>query len=397
MADANKDHVTIALFWHSLSAGNLGVGALTVANIEILRSAAAQAGKTAMFVVLGWREPRDTYDVTDDVALVPLRTRYLPAPGGPVGQALREADLVVDIGGGDSFTSIYGSKRFLTIWLTKLRAKLAGLPLILAPQTIGPFDTQSSRWLARWIMNRCDLIASRDAKSTAFLAEMGVSSPIVEATDVAMRLPYQTPPERPDGAPLRVGLNVSGLLFNGGYTGKNEFALKADYAALCREIIARFQRVEGVEVHLVGHVFADHMPVEDDLAACRILAEEFPGAVLAPEFASPSEAKSYIAGMDFFMGARMHATIAAFSSGVPVVPMAYSRKFAGVFGTLGYHRVADCREDDREVVLSKIDDAFRARDQVKVEIARALEQVDSRLDAYRDAIAAIIWRRDRAD
>ena len=54
---------------------------------------------------------------------------------------------------------------------------------------------------------------------------------------------------------------------------------------------------------------------EDDFAANAVLAEEFPKLVTAPRFATPSEAKSYIAGLDFFMGARMHACIAAFSSG----------------------------------------------------------------------------------
>jgi polysaccharide pyruvyl transferase WcaK-like protein len=48
------------------------------------------------------------------------------------------------------------------------------------------------------------------------------------------------------------------------------------------------------------------------------------------------EAKSYISGMDLFIGARMHATIAAISSGVPVIPFSYSRKFEGLFSSLGY-------------------------------------------------------------
>ena len=153
------------------------------------------------------------------------------------------------------------------------------------------------------------------------------------------------PPPR-DGGPVRVGLNVSGLLMNGGYTGKNMFGLTTDYPALIREILRRFTAMEGVETHLVGHVISESQPVEDDFRASEALAEEFPGAVLAPRFASPSEAKSYIAGMDFFMGARMHACIAAFSSGVPVIPMAYSRKFAGLFGTLGYERTVDCTDRD---------------------------------------------------
>ena len=35
----------------------------------------------------------------------------------------------------------------------------------------------------------------------------------------------------------------------------------------------------------------------------------------------------------------MHATIASFSAGVPVIPFSYSRKFEGLFHSLGYDYV----------------------------------------------------------
>src|SRR5690606_38493929 len=148
------------------------------------------------------------------------------------------------------------------------------------------------------------------------------------------------------GGPVRVGLNVSGLLMAGGYDRGNMFGLRMDYPALVREIVGRFRaHPDGCELHLVAHVIPHGTDagealagLEDDHRAARALAAEFPGVVVAPAFRTPSEAKSYIAGLDFFMGARMHSCIAAFSAGVPVVPMAYSRKFAGLFGSLGYDR-----------------------------------------------------------
>lgn len=97
----------------------------------------------------------------------------------------------------------------------------------------------------------------------------------------------------------------------------------------------------GVEVlRACSHQFGREMEITIvDWQDARLLpAAEFPGSVLAPAFASPSEAKSYIAGMDFFMGARMHACITALLSGVPVVPMAYSLKFEGLFGSLDWTR-----------------------------------------------------------
>ncbi len=381
--------LTIALLWHSMNSDNLGIGALTLSHVEILREAARTAGVEPRFLAMSWQDPRPDYGQWDDIENLHFRTRHLIGPSGPLAEGLRRADIVFDIGGGDSFTDIYGPKRFFTIWATKLHAILRHKPLVLSPQTIGPFDTHYARPLAKWSMARARLVVSRDAPTTAFLARIGVSTNVLEATDVAMRLPYDEPRAR-RGGKVKVGLNVSGLLFNGGYTQANQFGLKADYPALIRSIITYFQGMEDVELHVVGHVQSRDLAVEDDHRVGQALAQEFPGLVVSPFFGSPIEAKTYIAGLDFFLGARMHATIAAFSSGVPVVPMAYSRKFNGVFGTLGFDRSVDCKSEDAETIMHSIRVAFQQRDRVRTEIAAAMTQVDARLDAYTQDVAAIL-------
>jgi polysaccharide pyruvyl transferase WcaK-like protein len=148
--------------------------------------------------------------------------------------------------------------------------------------------------------------------------------------------------------------------------------------------------MEGVETHLVGHVISESQPVEDDFRANQALGHEFPGVVLAPRFESPSEAKSYIAGMDFFMGARMHACIAAFSSGVPVIPMAYSRKFAGLFGTLGYDHTVDCTAETNEAILEKTFEGFENRAGLKAEVEAAFARAEARLAPYEAALRATL-------
>ncbi|MBT8456081.1 MAG: polysaccharide pyruvyl transferase family protein [Alphaproteobacteria bacterium] len=376
--------ITIALVWHSMNSDNLGVGALTLSNIAILREAAKEQGLTPHFLVLGWRDPRPWYGEWDDVENIPLRTRHLPAPGGPLGAALARADIVFDIGGGDSFTDIYGTKRFLTVWGTKLRTILAGKPLVLSPQTVGPFETAWARRLARGVMNRAKFVVTRDAPSTQFVSDMGITARVLEATDVAMGLPYDLPTAREGSGPVRVGLNVSGLLFNGGYTQSNQFGLKSDYASVIRQIIEGFLQMPEVELHLVGHVQSEAQPVEDDQRVSEELGREYQGVVVAPVFASPTDAKSYIAGMDFFIGARMHAAIAAFSSGVPVVPMAYSRKFQGVFGTLGYPHVANCKADSAEEIIDRVMSGYANRVALADEVATSMQAINARLYAYRD-------------
>jgi polysaccharide pyruvyl transferase WcaK-like protein len=378
---------------HSARSDNLGVGALTVAEVEIIRDIARRTGVQTHITVLDWKDPRTPYVSGPDVTLFEMGGKDLIRPGGFWAQ-VRRADLVIDIGAGDSFADIYGPRRLNRMFVMKYLTHLARRPLVLAPQTIGPFTRPVSRLLARLSIRLCRIVATRDAKSTDALRELGIdttAAKVIEASDVAFMLPFDLPAPRAAGAPLRVGLNVSGLLMNGGYTGKNMFALKSDYPMLVRKIIRLFlDRPERCEVHLVPHVITEKQAIEDDYSASQALAAEFPGIVVAPKFATPSEAKSYIAGMDFFMGARMHSCIAAFSSGVPVVPMAYSRKFAGLFGTLGYDATVDCTADDEVVILESITEAFANRDNLAGNMGQALDAGRQKLATYVGALEAEI-------
>lgn len=381
--------LVVNLIFHSTRSDNLGVGALTVADIAIIRAAAQRAGRKVRFNVIDWKDKRAPYVTGDDITVTEVSGKDLVNPFGYFAMA-RRADVVVDIGAGDSFADIYGPKRLRSMFIMKFATHLAGRPLVVAPQTIGPFKREQSKRLARVSLNRSAVVATRDQLSTACARELGAIRPIVEASDVALRLPYDPPAARTAG-PLRVGLNVSGLLMSGGYDRKNMFGLKLDYPGLIDNIITAFQSMpDPCEVHLVPHVIVhDKTSPEDDYSASETLARKHPGVKLAPSFASPSEAKTYIAGMDFFAGARMHSCIAAFSSGVPVIPMAYSRKFAGLFGSLGYNHTVDCTSETGEAILDRLLAGFADRASLKNDLDQALAAGLGRLKAYEDALTGL--------
>jgi polysaccharide pyruvyl transferase WcaK-like protein len=356
------------------------VGALTVSNIAIVEKVARELGISVRFKVLGWKDPRPAYVTGPNIEVLPLRARTILEPSG-LYAAVRDCHLVLDISAGDSFADIYGSRRFLFNILSKFVVLAARRPLILSPQTIGPFERWWTKVLAGRAMHSAAVVVTRDGLSSDYVRSFGISETLVEATDVAFRLPYSAPEKRPEG-PVRVGLNISGLLFNGGYTQKNMFGLACDYPEVVRRLCAIFSTEKSCELHLVGHVNSHDQPVEDDYRVCEALVAEFPGTKLAPRFADPSAAKSYISGLDFFAGSRMHACIAAFSSGVPVLPMAYSRKFAGLFNTLGYHRLADCRAQPTETIVSEVIEAYRQREALRTEVDSGRNRAEERLAKY---------------
>jgi colanic acid/amylovoran biosynthesis protein len=377
----------IGLLWHASGAGNLGVGALTVGNLIAAREAAEAVGVVPRFTLIEFRKDLPVaYVVGQDIESYEINTRRLLSPNGYI-RRIGALDCVLDIGAGDSFTDIYGPKRFAFLYLSKLMARLRGVPVLFSPQTIGPFSRQPYKTLAAQAMTSAYAVVARDPQSLEAARALAPAARSISSVDVAFRLPYEPPAHRRPDAPLEVGVNVSGLLFNGGYSGANEFGLQVDYAELVRGFISRMCARPNTRVHLICHVNSDVLPMDDDGRVADRLAAEFPSVVRAPDFASPSAAKSYIAGLDFLTAGRMHACIAAYSAGVPVIPVAYSRKFAGLFeGVLRYQWGIPARGMNTRKALDYLCDALDRRSEMKAAIAEGLVIARDAHEAYQDVL-----------
>ena len=375
--------IKIGLLWHSASSGNLGVGALTLANLEIVRGVAEEMGLTPRFHVIGMRDGEARYLPPEAAKVFVVDSRSLLSPGG-AWKVLNEQDCVLDIGGGDSFADIYGMKRYIFVWLTKMQALFGRTPLLLSPQTIGPFTKTPYKQMAKVALDGAVTVMARDRISLDFLRALAPRAHGVLSVDVAFALPFEDRAAERGGQRVRVGVNVSGLLMNEAVSGRNRFGLDLDYARLTRRFIEDMTRRPDVEVHLVTHVTeADYGSWEDDGAACDRLAEEFPSAIRAPDFPGPSEAKSYISSLDFLVAGRMHACIAAFSAGVPVAPIAYSRKFSGLFGLLDYPWMVPVTGMDEDAALAFLEDCLERRAELAKAEAEGMKVAATLLDAYR--------------
>lgn len=280
---------------------------------------------------------------------------------------LRHANTVFDIGQGDSFADIYGKYRFDKIDFIHRVARFFNIPYVLLPQTIGPFKDASIYNKAKLSIEKAALVMARDSTSFDFVKTKTTRSlNIDEYIDVAFFLPYNT--IKYDEGYQKVGINISSLLWNGGYTKNNQFGLSCDYKQFCRNIIDYFLRQTRTKVYLIPHVVLQERGIENDYEVAYELWREYedPNLSIAPFAIGPVEIKSFIAGLDFFIGARMHATIASFSSGVPVIPLAYSRKFNGLFKeTLSYPYVIDMLTMSEETALADIIDAYNKRNKLK--------------------------------
>jgi len=310
---------------------------------------------------------------------------------------LHETDLAVDITGGDSFSDIYGMRRFVLGFLRKWLVLFYGKRFIMLPQTYGPFNRPISRFLARRILRGAETIYSRDQEGLdrvrELLNERG-SDHVHFAPDVAFLLDPRAPGDsailpdcdlRAHGS-IVVGLNISGLLFNGGYTRDNMFGLKVDYRAFVRDIADLLLAQKDVVLLLVPHVFPpDESQVESDPIACKALFDELKNehegrVFLAAGRYNHNEIKSVIGRCDFFLGSRMHACIAALSQHIPAVGLAYSKKFRGVFSAAGVEDyVVDLLAIDSQAALATIRRLFEDRERTREKLVRTVPELQKQI------------------
>ena len=290
---------------------------------------------------------------------------------------LTQADYVIDLSEGDSFTDMYGLSRLLLQSLPRIAAITAGKRLLFFPQTYGPFTTKFGRLLAKWLLKQAHLVFTREPYSTAMLKNLVCEDKLIECSDMAFLMQPQAVDSLSGiGRNGFVGMNISGLLYHAEDNTKLQW--NSDYyRSLSREIIVKYVEEFKQDVVLIPHVYAPGNR-EDDLAACISIYESLPSPVqkqvhIIQQPLSAPQLKHIISQATFFIGARMHSCIAAISSGVSAVPLSYSHKFQGVFKQLGLEElVCNPQRMSQSDILAKIDQIYCNREEITQRLSRAI-------------------------
>lgn len=391
-----KSTLTIGLLWHSYFSGNLGVSALSIGNMTLIRDSARRHGFDTRFILFG---PKGDEAFPEPEGFGPLQ--YVEASSvknlGHYRKVLATCDLVCDIGSGDSLADIYGFKRFSKIAGLKFLVPDSRKRLVISPQTLGPFKNPFLRRIAARSMQNARLIMARDEPSLErgrAIVDARTAARIKLSTDVAFAMkPLAEWPDRfpkLDHNRTNIGLNVSGLLFQGGYSGDNQFDLTVDYPALIRRFIENSTQNMNRQIWLVPHVYSlSRDGIESDLQVAKTIAKEYAQVRLAPVFQSAPEAKTFIAAMDIQYSARMHAAIAAVSTGTACLPLSYSVKFRGLFAQLGYRHLVDLKSVSTNEAVAEMERSLGRIEQMAGDAAAAQDRAVQILSTYVDELDGI--------
>lgn len=337
---------------------NLGCVALTYSLISVLQQISHEINEPFFYSIFEWKEDKKSvYLLTEqlgiDVSLIqiepyvllhnPIKMAYHTKEIFQMIRGIKKCDCIIDLTEGDSFSDIYGDRWFIGRTNVKLIIEKLGVPLMLGPQTYGPFLKTLNQKKAFKAIKKASCVITRDLQSQKYiLEETGIHAEYT--TDLAFVLPYTK--QNKSSIPVRVGINISKLLSaDGNEVGKKNFTLTTDYSAYIDSLI-EYLHESNYEIHLIPHVALDH-------DTHKQIKEKYQFVHLDGPFVSPVEVKNKIASMDIFIGARMHGTIAAFTSGVACIPTAYSPKFSSLFESVDYNILIDLSKDTTEQAIEK--------------------------------------------
>ena len=380
----------VCLLGVDFHSGNRGCGALAYAAVEVLRDVCKQREEELeLSAVLFAHEPTPIIPGAEAlhiecVKVQPKKISYWKK----CKQIFKKCDVVIDFTGGDSFSDLYGLKRFCIASVLKELAIRSKAKFIMGPQTIGPFKGWFAKKWAKRILKKSDICFARDSLSAKY-AEKNCGVKVLLSTDVAFALPYKKQ-EADANKKIKIGFNPSGLLWDGTKAFSASKHITVDYKEYVCRVMGEWHDNPRYEIHLIPHVFSqDGIGQENDMRACMEIQKLYPDVIIDADFDTPMEAKSVISKMDVFIGARMHATIAAFSTGVATIPFSYSRKFEGLYNDLNYEYLISATSVGTDEAVEKTLEWVSKYQTLKAQVEESSKLLEEKQNVYKNVLLKI--------
>jgi polysaccharide pyruvyl transferase WcaK-like protein len=280
--------------------------------------------------------------------------------------------------GGDGYSLDYGLPWLLTDLDDLIISRKK--PIVIWGASVGPFSSNPryERYMIEHL-KKIDGIFVRESASMEYLTRKGVVDNVYQVADPAFLLqPIKPGPGKLFEEISRegLGINLSPLMAN--YVTNGNFKEWVEYAAeIVREVANTFER----PLYLIPHVTSRHT---NDHEFMRLIMERIGKTrqeiILLPPDLNAAETKWVISQLSVFAGARTHATIAAVSSGVPTLTMAYSIKAEGInldiFGGLDY--CIKSYDIKPAAIVRKLTEIFDNSDKIRHQINEVMPGIKSK-------------------
>ncbi|OQW39239.1 MAG: hypothetical protein A4S08_07940 [Proteobacteria bacterium SG_bin4] len=285
-----------------------------------------------------------------DRAVPKLSRLCFPSPPIPKDIRRQLGDTTAGIlTGGDVISLEYGIPALLKFLGQAESYMIGGRPVILWAASVGPFNSQPD--VEKYVVKKLAAfsgISVRETSSYTYLKQLGFDNVKLVADPAFVMMPdpwdasFVMPKDIGEGI---LGFNISPLIKN--FRGNKSHVLEMEKAVV--EFLQDVIKRTNLSIVLIPHVdsidgsdwnsdycymlqLMKQIDLSEDVIAARVS--------LAPRNMNAVQTKFLISQCRFFIGARTHATIAAWSTQVPTVSISYSVKALGLntdlFGDLSY-------------------------------------------------------------
>lgn len=302
---------------------------------------------------------------------------------------------------------IFGNRLFnpgfnylITLVLLVPLARLMRCKVVCFSCGLGPFPSAISRRLARWTIDRCDLVMLRDRDSEKLAREIGVRAPIELTGDAAFINPVSGDARAVeilrelgiDPQARLLALNVTAYMDQWLAAGE-KLTPKADFVSMVADGV---RRAQAAVAEPFTPLVVCTQPMDEE--TCSRLAAATGAKVLSNSRYLSHDIQAVLRRCQLLLGMRFHSIVLASSVETPVMALIYAPKVRG------YMRLLECEEFGLEMARitpamlgARLAEAWRCRDALKAHQLRIVRE--QKVGAHRavDRLIDRYFRRSAAE
>jgi len=306
-------------------------------------------------------------------AVEKIKHKYLLKAG-------KDADVIIVIGG-DNYAKSYDGFNFMNSLNTLLKETTKG-KMVLYDCSLDPAEIDEN---VKKDFALFDVITARESITYNGFKVAFPEKDIYYFPDPAFVMEKKVVP-LPEGfiEGKMIGVNVSSMVVEEQYGSNQDMILKA-YVKLIQSILTN------TEYHVV---LVPHVMKRFDLKTLEVLYDHFKDnervMLITNEGYNAAELKFIISKCTFFIGARTHSTIAAYSSQVPTLVLGYSVKSIGIardiFGNEKGYVVSTKNLETEEDLDNAFKNILRHETDIRVHLSSIIPEYISKAYLFGDLI-----------
>ncbi|MGD6809021.1 MAG: polysaccharide pyruvyl transferase family protein [Candidatus Bathyarchaeia archaeon] len=303
-----------------------------------------------------------------------------PLYRGEVIKKVQAADVVISHSD-ESFKETASSLPLNPVWavtwwsmlfsrtLEVMVARAFHKPVILFPNSVGPFRTFLGRSMAKLSLNSCDYLLIRDPISYDIVKTMGIRTSKILTYDTALLFNQQANIPSSINLPSELVIGVSAGVYS---NSMSKYDVQNYISAHAKALDAAIEK-HGFTVAFLPHYISGFSG--DDLEISKKITQQMRHKEKtkiiitenAPEF------KTLLNRMSMVISSKMHPAILAVSSFIPVLSIVYDHKQTGFFQRLDMtHCTLDISMVSAERLADKIESTWNKQAQITATLAEQI-------------------------